>query len=74
MTPLFEVERDLFLEALISELPDPFRIHRSGMRAALPAADDPVELGVFALEEWLEVEGAEQRLATQKFHFGRTRK
>jgi hypothetical protein len=42
-TPLLEEERNLCLEALFPNLADPIRIHRTCVRAALAADDDPVD-------------------------------
>ena len=49
---LLEEKRNASRNTLISETPDPYRIHRPRTGAALPAADDPIESFIFHLDRF----------------------
>jgi hypothetical protein len=42
-TPLFEKEGDILCYALIAHIESPSWVHKSGVRAALPADNDPMD-------------------------------
>lgn len=51
-TPLFEEERDLCRATLITQVPRPFRVHRSRAGTTLAASNDPVDPNKVNVPEW----------------------